>query len=381
MKGYKYKYNNILMNNNNILMDNTNNNKIKYNKKKDMKCIQTFLKDDIYDNISNIKKKYKVTDKDFYIIKMNEYDLLTTHQFKVNQLKQICSHYQINKTGNKDELINKIYNFLKYSLFTINIQKIMRGYLLRKYILLAGPAFKKRLLCINDTDFATLEPLKEIPFNQFYSFIDSEDNIYGCDIISLYGLIYKNTKYVIRQQKIPLNPYNRKPIDKSLIDNFSQYLRLADVIKIDHIVEEEVEIIDPKKQIELKIIDIFQYINELGNYADSKWFSELPRHMMVLFIREIYDIWNYRAQLTIEVMKEIVPPHGNPFMGMNLHLAQNQTDDIITKYAISLIELLIKSGHTSDRRSLGAYYVLAALTLVSEDARTALPWLFQAVAH
>jgi hypothetical protein len=362
-------------------MNNTNNNKIKYNKKKDMKCIQTFLKDDVYDNISNIKKKYKVTDKDFYIIKMNEYDLLTTHQFKVNQLKQICSHYQINKTGNKDELINKIYNFLKYSLFTINIQKIMRGYLLRKYILLAGPAFKKRLLCINDTDFATLEPLKEIPFNQFYSFIDSEDNIYGCDIISLYGLIYKNTKYVIRQQKIPLNPYNRKPIDKSLIDNFSQYLRLADVIKIDHIFEEEVEIIDPKKQIELKIIDIFQYINELGNYADSKWFSELPRHMMVLFIREIYDIWNYRAQLTIEVMKEIVPPHGNPFMGMNLHLAQNQTDDIITKYAISLIDLLIKSGHTSDRRSLGAYYVLAALTLVSDDARSALPWLFQAVAH
>ena len=362
-------------------MNNTNNNKIKYNKKKDMKCIQTFLKDDVYDNISNIKKKYKVTDKDFYIIKMNEYDLLTTHQFKVNQLKQICSHYQINKTGNKDELINKIYNFLKYSLFTINIQKIMRGYLLRKYILLAGPGFKKKNLCINDTDFATLEPLKEIPFNQFYSFIDSEDNIYGCDIISLYGLIYKNTKYVIRQQKIPLNPYNRKPIDKSLIDNFSQYLRLADVIKIDHIFEEEVEIIDPKKQIELKIIDIFQYINELGNYADSKWFSELPRHMMVLFIREIYDIWNYRAQLTIEVMKEIVPPHGNPFREMNLHLAQTQTDDIITKYAISLIELLIKSGHTSDRRSLGAYYVLAALTLVSDDARSALPWLFQAVAH
>ena len=366
---------------NNTNNNKTNNNKTKYNKKKDMKSIHTFLKDDVYDNISNIKKKYKVTDKDFHIIKMNEYDLLTTHQFKVNQLKQICSHYQINKTGNKDELINKIYNFLKYSLFTINIQKIMRGYLLRKYILLAGPGFKKRLLCINDTDFATLEPLKEIPFNQFYSFIDSEENIYGCDIISLYGLIYKNRKYVIQQQKIPLNPYNRKPIDKSLIDNFSQYLRLADVIKIDHIFEEEVEIIDPKKKIELKIIDIFQYINELGNYADSKWFSELPRHMMVLFIREIYDIWHYRAQLTTEVMKEIVPPHGNPFMGMNLHLAQNQTDDIITKYAIKLIELLIKSGHTSDRRSLGAYYVLAALTLVSEDARTSLPWLFQAVAH
>lgn len=66
---------------------------------------------------------------------------------------------------------------------------------------------------------------------------------------------------------------------------------------------------------------------------------------------------------------------------MNLHLAQNQTDDILMKSAIKVIEYLTKSAHTTDKRALGAYYVLAALTLVSEDARTSLPWLFQAVAH
>lgn len=342
---------------------------------------QNFLKDSVFDNISNTKKKFKVKDNEFRIIRMEEYELMKINQYKVSQLKEICNHYNIRKTGNKDELINNIYNFLKYSLFAITIQKNIRGFFLRKYERLAGPGFKKRSLCINDTDFATLEPLKEIPFNQFYSFKDNEDNIYGCDIISLYELVCKKTKYDIQQNKLPLNPYNREPLDSNLIDNFSHYLRLVKVNRIECIIIEEVEIVDPKQELRLKIIEIFQYINELGNYADSNWLSNLPRHMLVLFIREMYDIWHYRAQLTRTVMREIVPPHGNPFMGMNLHLAQNQNDDVLMKYAIKVIEYLTKSAHTTDKRSLGAYYVLAALTLVSEDARTSLPWLFQAVAH
>ena len=342
---------------------------------------QNFLKDSVFDNISNTKKKFKVKDNEFRIIRMEEYELMKTNQYKVSQLKEICNHYNIRKTGNKDELINNIYNFLKYSLFAITIQKNARGFFLRKYEKLAGPAFKKRSLCINDSDFATLDPLNEIPFNQFYSFKDNEDNIYGCNIISLYELVCKKTKYDIQQNKLPLNPYNREPIDKEIIDNFSRYMRLAKVNRIEHIIIEEVEIVDPKQELRLKIIEIFQYINELGNYADSNWLSNLPRHMLVLFIREMYDIWHYRAQLTPTVMREIVTPHGNPFMGMNLHLAQNQNDDVLMKYAIKVIEYLTKSAHTTDKRALGAYYVLAALTLVSEDARTSLPWLFQAVAH
>ena len=80
-------------------------------------------------------------------------------------------------------------------------------------------------------------------------------------------------------------------------------------------------------------------------------------------------------------MREIVPPHGNPFVGMNLHLAQTQDNDHLRKQAIKIIEYLVKSGHTQETRSLGAYYVLAALTLVSDEARNSLPWLYQSVAY
>ena len=135
------------------------------------------------------------------------------------------------------------------------------------------------------------------------------------------------------------------------------------------------------KKLEMNIIEIFQYINELGNYADSTWFTNLPRHMMVLFIREVYDIWHYRAQLSQQTMRDIVPPHGNPFTGMTLHLAQSQSDEYLKNTALRIIHYLVKTGYTNETRALGAYYVLAALTLVSEDARNALPWLYQSVAH
>lgn len=327
------------------------------------------------------KNKRKFVNDEFRMLTMSEYALVKTNKYKVSQLKDICKFYKLKKTGNKDELISRIYVYLKQSLYTIKIQKRIRGNLLRKYISLAGPAFKKRELCINDTDFASLEPIIEIPFNQFFSFSDKENNIYGCDIISLYGLLCKNSKIAINKNKIHLNPYTRESINKELIDTFSLYLQLAKVNKVEHVVVEEEEVVDPAKQIEFKIIEIFQYINELGNYADSKWFSNLSKNMTVIFVREMYDIWNYRAQLTTQVMRDIVPPHGNPFTGMNLHLAQSQPDEYIKKQAIRIIDLFIKSGYTQENRSLGAYYVLSALTLVSEDARIALPWLFQSVAH
>ena len=48
---------------------------------------QNFLKDSVFDNISNTKKKFKVKDNEFRIIRMEEYELMKTNQYKVSQLK------------------------------------------------------------------------------------------------------------------------------------------------------------------------------------------------------------------------------------------------------------------------------------------------------
>ena len=337
------------------------------------------LKEIVFENISNTQKKFKIKDDEFKILKMEDYELLKTHQFKVSQLKELCNHYQLKKTGNKDELLNKLYNFLKFSLFAIKIQKVIRGVFIKRFMKFGGKAYKKRDLCVNDTDFATLENIKEIPFNQFFSW-EQSDCVYGCDIISFYGLINKKN-YIGQQSKEVMNPYNREKIDTNTMNQFKQFLKLGKINKIDQIKEIIEEPIDPQKKLEMKIVELFQFINELGNYSDSSWFTNLNLHRLVIFIRELYDIWHYRAQLSPSMMREIVPPHGNPFLGLQMHLAQHQNEEYLRKSAVRIMDYMVKSGHTNDNRSLGAYYVLAALTLVSEEARNALPWLYQSVAY
>ena len=125
---------------------------------------KSYLNKNVFDNVSNIKKRGKITDDEFKMIKMEEYEHVINFQYKVSQLKQLCVHHKLRKTGNKEELINRIYNYLKYSLYAIKIQKVYKGRILRSYLKYTGPALKNRSICINDTDFATLEPINEIPY-------------------------------------------------------------------------------------------------------------------------------------------------------------------------------------------------------------------------
>ena len=320
------------------------------------------------------KSKVKVNDSSFRIISYGEHDNLIKNQYKVSQLKDICSFYKIKKTGNKEELLNRIYFYLKYSLYVRKIQKNMRGYLTRLYLKTGGILNKYK--CVNDSDFCTLEDFNSIPYNQFYSFADLKGNNYGFNIVSFYNYI---TKFSNSCQ----NPYTREKLSDKIKIDLLRHIKLSRILKIDLKlkVEDDNDQIDENKKFELRVLDIFQEINSLGNYSESSWFLNLTRERMIKFIRELYDIWFYRAQLTSIVMRNIVPPHGNPFMGTGLQLIHTRTFTEIKNSALKIMNYLVKSGATNDNRSLGAYYVLASLTLVSQDARNALPWLFQSVAH
>jgi hypothetical protein len=45
---------------------------------------------------------------------------------------------------------------------------------------------------------------------------------------------------------------------------------------------------------------------------------------------------------------------------------------------VQIIENLVKSAIDVDNKTLGSFYVLTALTLVSQPAREAMPWLYEA---
>ena len=45
------------------------------------------------------KKAPKVTEANFFIPKVHEYNLIVTRNYKVPQLKKICKHYKLRVTG------------------------------------------------------------------------------------------------------------------------------------------------------------------------------------------------------------------------------------------------------------------------------------------
>ena len=51
----------------------------------------------------------------------------------------------------------------------------------------------------------------------------------------------------------------------------------------------------------------------------------------------------------------------------------------LKRIAMDIMEKLIYSAHTDENKNLGALYILSALTLVSQNARDALPWLYASV--
>jgi hypothetical protein len=128
------------------------------------------------------------------------------------------------------------------------------------------------------------------------------------------------------------------------------------------------------------LFTVFQQINSHGHYADSAWFSELSPVQIMRFMRELADIWNYRAQIMPQMKQEICPPNGDPFRYMDLRY-MHPDPDVIKHQCIHLLRMFVTSGVNRDSQSLGAYYVLSALTLVSQPAQAAMPWLYESVVH
>lgn len=306
------------------------------------------------------------------------YEQLKTEKYKMDELRKLCSQYKVSRAGNKEEIIKRLYDYCKDSIVPLKIQKVVRGFFHRKLIRLRGPAFKKRNICTNETDFFTMDEMHEIPYEQFYSYKDMDGFIYGFNILSLHNLIVKegdNTK----------NPYNRNSISNDIKQDIRRIVKLSALLKTPLDIVIKHEIVDPRKRMEMKILDLFQIINSYGNYANSEWFTDLSRVEHIRFARELHDIWNYRAQLSNIKKYEICPPHGSPFLGtpyftnMASNAALVNIDiDVLIRFNVQIIENLIKSAIDVDNKTLGSFYVLTALTLVSEPAREAMPWLYEA---
>jgi hypothetical protein len=322
-----------------------------------------------------IKKTYKVSDDKIKIPTIKTYNELIYYNYNLTQLKSFSKHYKLKTTGNKEQLIGRIYSYLYFSCYIIKIQKIFRKSLVIKYKKLHGPACLNRKKCTNTDDFVSMESIEEINFHQFISYKDIDNFIYGFDITSLHNLFLRSPDEI-------RNPYNRNKIPEFVFKNISSIIRLGKILNININLkfEDDTKNLPNEKLIELRAFALFQNIDALGNYSNANWFLSLNRNKLIRFIRELIYFWNDRLQLSNETKRNISPPYGNPFRNLNFNyiiLEENLWN--VKKVIIEVLENLVNIGTDKDSKALGAYYVLGALTLVNSDAATSLPWLFQSV--
>ena len=283
-------------------------------------------------------------------------------------MKIILRHYGLKVSGKKQELADRLNSFFIVNYSILTIQKCFRGYMVRYFFKLKGKNNKKGDKYSNETDFYTMERIDEISRLEYYIYKECSFK-YVFKISSLIEYFNK---------KNSMNPYNRNKFPSNMIKKVREMSILNNILRILPENKDEEMILSEEIKIRQKSIDLFQDINLLGNYSDFMWFLNLGRGGTYRFIRELEDIWNYRSQISDEVKKEIYPPTGNPFINeeINRDLEINEIKNV----ALNIINKLVNTSTDNQSRSLGAIYVLSALTLVSFNAAVSLPWLYESVA-
>ena len=318
-------------------------------------------------------------------------------------------------TGTKQVLMERLISYLIQEERAVQIQRIVRGWFVRRAIKLRGIALRNRKLCVNDTDFYSLEPLENIHYFDFFSYTDTNNFTYGFEMDSLQEYLKRKTRNV-------KNPYNRDNMDSAVISihalerltaiintpyhpiervaqtkpktkpptsspvrsspNTSRVRRNNDTptSNYNHIVMiEHIRDIRTKSFLERCRL-LFTDIDQLGNYTQYQWFTQLDRRGTMRFYRILKDIWTYRAQIPTSVKTKICPLW-DPFVmisSSSIVVAELSLDQI-QNVCLSIMEDMVYTGLDTEYRTIGTFHVLSALTVVNGEARSNMPWLYESL--
>lgn len=305
--------------------------------------------------------------KPFKMPRLAEYENILNLKYTLKELNLIKKHYEIIGGKNKSEIQYLLYNLIRIRYNIVKITKLYRSYLLNKYKLLLGSRSY-----INLEDFETLEPLSNIIKLNIITLSDNDNdsnNNYGFHIKSYKKLI---TKY---KQKA-FNPYTRKMLDETEQNRIKNVMRLNKILNIpDDNINNDVIVLTSENRLKFEIHDLIHDINNLGNYADSSWIEELNKDQLIKYIFELKDIWEYRANLSSQTKFQIYK-FGNPFFDVPRNLLITYSESKLKKIVVTIMKRLISSEDRSVA-SLGTFYILGTLTLIEENSRNAMPWLYQ----
>ena len=338
--------------------------------------------------------------------------LLKRHN--VPALKQATREYKLRIGGRKADVIERLVNYFNTNASALRIQTCFRSWISRYIVRLRGPAYMDKSICVNDTDFCSMEPLSEIESNYFFSFTDSKQFTYGFNVSSLIEMLKRSENI-----NTVLNPYTRDALSPMILKNIVSLYNLSFILcpnfhktNLPYVIPkmtstnvmrarsrgidyepitrtinsiEDLTRYNHIRQIRTtnqnnRISELFIEIDLLGNYTNKDWFINLEIRDYIRLYRKLYEIWYYRSNLSREVQNSICPYYApfdgiftRPLLHSELGLEQIKTACLI------VFENMVYSGINIEYRKIGTLHALSALTLVSAPARESMPWLYESV--
>jgi hypothetical protein len=311
-----------------------------------------------------------------------------------------------------------------------------------RFIALYREAFFNRLLaklrgefqgtldkCVNETDFYTLEPLANIPQEQYYGVFEN-GFWYGFDIVSLLCL---------KSKGFAMNPYTRTPFGEETLMRVFRIMRILKILRdyktkkkqsttdAERLPQNEMSTRSPahfhfaststststsiptaptaanrflgntiyppranlsesqcrilnhlievrQNTIDSRITQLFMEIDYLGNYTNSRWFRDLATNAVIRLFHFLQDFWENQRNLSATVKWQICSLTGTPFYNIFIVNFNALSRDEIVEACVLIMENMVFTGCDEEARKLGAMQVLMNLANVSEDARQSLPW-------
>lgn len=237
-----------------------------------------------------------------------------------------------------------------------------------------GLAYYNRSITTNDSDFFSTDSMNDIEPVMFFSFTDDRHHAYGFDVRSIYTLIYRAH---IHNEPVH-NPFTRAPIENATVQKVHALVK--------HLRKRNISVEwapltppTPEQQWRMKVVDLFTKIDELNYYSSPDWFIHLDVYGQREFYTELQAIWTYRAGLSMTQKNTIVPNYIHTLFRYPSWALATHTLESMQKINTGVIRTIITSADDRNDRILGAMYVMSALTLVNEQARTAYPWLYESV--
>ena len=240
----------------------------------------------------------------------------------------------------------------------------------KKYYSYQGPARNDYSLAKNNTDVYTFDILESIPHIYFFSFADNQKNIWAFDIRTL--------SYLSAKTKQIKNPYTQEVCSIHIMNKIQDRINWLKIRKYDtmYLNDSNLSIDQIWNQ---NVLEVFNKMEENGYIVNSDWFHNLTKEHHIEFYKKLYDIWNYRLNLTLQQKNCIVPGFKKKLFRFMPNEIIDKEEKWLKKNNLQIIEKLIYSSNDKTQKSLGVMYVLMGLCYVSDDVAEAYPWILQSI--